>query len=119
MNEPISEKLYKALWLLFKNEELKIVSDSGLGYFNHVLELLFGNCLTYRLHATFYTCFARLYEDTELGPGYTYAIHNSRFRNSKLFGHIMGLLFCFWYGKDVGRIFANRYCKYSKLTEYK
>ena len=95
MNTPISEKLYKALWLLFKKEELKIVSDSGLGCFKNVLEILFGNCLTYCLHATFYTCFARLYENTELGPGYTYAIHNSRFKHSKFLGHIMGLLFCF------------------------
>ena len=108
--ESTAIRLYKSLWLLITKKELQQEDIEGedLCHFHWSLEILFGSFITYRLHAAFFTCFGQIYEKTGLGPGYCYAFPNSRFKNSKFFGHLTGVLFCFCYGKDTGRVISKQ-----------
>ena len=66
--------------LLVKKEEFFDEVDESFGKFHWSLELLVERYQTSRLYAILYFSFSKLYEEVRVGPGYTYATKNLRFR---------------------------------------
>ena len=79
--------------------------------------MIMGIFFTIRLHSSFYHTISKLFNDSEIDPGYTYAIESSKFKHSKIVAHVTGMLYCYWYGKDTGRIHSRRYFQNWKTTK--
>ena len=114
-NIPEALEVYKAAWLILQKTEISIakidVQEIGLGLIGpgsgrltRLLEMLFGWCSTFRLHALYHDVFGRIYLKAKEVPGYTYVFRNCIFKGSPLFGHLTGLLSCILFGKNIRRM---------------
>ena len=80
---------------LFLREMDQIFKFGGtIGYGDSYLEFLFRHFRVFRLHAILQDAAGAVQTHSGKGPGYCYMI--GRGPNSWLFGHVTGLLFCFY-----------------------
>ena len=111
--------MYRPAWLVPGKTEISIeeidAQETGLGLnrpgngcLTKLLETLFGWSSTLSLHTLYCDVFGRIYLKTKKGPSFTNVFRNCIFKGSPLSGHLIGLLSCILFGKNIGGVIVNK-----------
>ena len=96
-NLPEALEVHRAAWLILTKN----------GNFNQ-RNVCARNKIRTELHALYHLVFGRIYVKTKKGLGYNYVFRNCIFKGSPLLGHLIGLLNCILFGKNIGRMIVNK-----------